>query len=216
MRTRAPTSTASRTASSRSICRDGLRLVANAHRRPRPRRGSRVSVVIPTYNWSTVLRHSVRSALAQSYAPYEVIVVGDACTDDSEAVVEAIGDPRVRWENLPVNSGSQSLPNNRGLELARGDLIAYLGHDDLWHRHHLGHLVSALERGWGDLAVATVMSIGPRGSNVRILKGTIPTTPSAALHHRGAVERCGPWRDFRTIVQTPDTEFFERMARTSG
>jgi glycosyltransferase involved in cell wall biosynthesis len=226
MPTRIPTSTASPTTRFPSISDRAaalgraaggtLRLVANAHRSPRSRRRPLVSVVIPTYNWSSVLGHAVRSALGQSYPPFEVIVVGDACTDDSEAVVEAIGDPRIRWDNLPQNSGSQSTPNNRGIELARGEYIAYLGHDDLWHRDHLAHLVAAVERGPGSLAIATVISIGPPGSNVRILKGTIPTTPSAALHRRDAVERTGGWRDFRTIVQTPDTEFFDRLAKIEG
>src|SRR3954470_19676461 len=150
MSTRTPTSTASPTAPSRSIsdraaagsrtAATSARLLLNAHRRPRAAYVPLVSVLIPTYNWSSVLRHAVRSALAQSYPTLEVIVVGDACTDDSEAVVAAIGDPRVTWENLERNSGSQSAPNNRGLELARGEYVAYLGHDDLWHRDHLAHL----------------------------------------------------------------------------
>ena len=71
-------------------------------------------------------------------------MVGDACTDDSEEVVRSFADPRVRWENLEENSGSQSGPNNRGLALARGELIAYQGHDDVWHPYHLATLVHAM------------------------------------------------------------------------
>lgn len=192
------------------------RLVVNAHRRPRLRRAPLVSVVIPTYNWSSVLVHAVRSALGQTYPDLEVIVVGDACTDDSEARVRSIGDPRVRWDNLARNSGSQSAPNNRGLELARGDYVAYLGHDDLWHPAHLAHLVAAVEGSTAGLALASTLALGPPGSNVRALVTTLPTTPSAALHRRDAVERAGGWRDYRTIVETPDTEFFGRVAETDG
>jgi glycosyltransferase involved in cell wall biosynthesis len=163
-----------------------------------------------------VLAHAIRSALAQRYPELEIVVVGDACTDDSEEVVRSIGDARVRWDNLPRNSGSQSAPNNRGLELARGEYVAYLGHDDLWHPDHLAHLVAAVEVSDAGLGIATALAIGPPGSNVRALVHTLPTTPSAALHRRDAVERVGGWRDFRTLVATPDTDFLGRVAASDG
>ncbi|MEA3032945.1 MAG: hypothetical protein QOH86_961, partial [Sphingomonadales bacterium] len=75
----------------------------------------RVSIVLATYNWSAVLPFSIGSALDQSFGDFELIVVGDGCTDDSAEVVAAIGDPRVRWVNLPANCGHQSGPNNEGL-----------------------------------------------------------------------------------------------------
>jgi glycosyltransferase involved in cell wall biosynthesis len=192
------------------------RLVWNAHVHPRPRRTPLVSVVIATFNWSTVLRHSIRSALWQSYPALEVIVVGDACTDDSEEVVRSFGDERVRWDNLPRNSGSQSLPNNRGIELARGEYVAYLGHDDLWLPTHLVHLVSALERSGAGLAYAAVNSVGPPGSNVRFITGIRSKAPSAVLHRRDVVDTVGGWRDYRTMVTPPDIEFVDRVIATHG
>ena len=77
------------------------------------------------------------SVQRQTFADFELLVIGDGCTDDSEAVVAAFGDPRFHWENLPQNHGHQSPANNRGLALARGKWIAYLGHDDLWMPNHL-------------------------------------------------------------------------------
>lgn len=97
-----------------------------------------LTVVISTYNWSTVLPFAIGSVLRQTFIDFEVLVVGVGCTDDSQAVVESIQDERVRWINLQSNSGHQSEPNNEGLKQARGELIAYLGHDDLWLQpHHL-------------------------------------------------------------------------------
>src|SRR5256714_13138994 len=106
----------------------------------------RVTVIIATYNWSSVLPYSIGSVLRQTFTDFELLVVGDGCTDDSEQVVAAIGDPRVRWINLPANHRQQSAPNNEGLRQARGEIIAYLGHDDLWLPHHLEVLVGALDR----------------------------------------------------------------------
>src|SRR3954468_6377757 len=104
-----------------------------------------VSVIISTYNWSSVLRYAITSVLAQTFSDFELIVVGDCCTDDSEAVVRSFDDQRVGWHNLAQNCGSQFGPNNHGLSLARGPYIAYLGHDDLWHQDHLARLVCGIE-----------------------------------------------------------------------
>src|SRR3712207_3932020 len=108
-------------------------------------RSPRVSVITATYNWSNVLRHAIESARWQTFADFEMLVVGDGCTDDSGAVVASFGDPRLRWHNLEANHGHQSAPNNAGLAMARGEFIAYLGHDDVWFPTHLAALVSALD-----------------------------------------------------------------------
>ena len=74
----------------------------------------RVTAIIATYNWSSVLRYSVGSVLRQTFTDFELLVVGDGCTDDSAEVVAAMDDPRVRWINLPANTRHQSGPEQRG------------------------------------------------------------------------------------------------------
>jgi glycosyltransferase involved in cell wall biosynthesis len=91
-----------------------------------------VSVVTATYNRSNVLRYAVESVLAQSFRDWEIIVIGDACTDDTAAVVASYEDSRIRFTNLERNFGEQSGPNNAGFAISRGRYIAYLNHDDLW------------------------------------------------------------------------------------
>src|SRR2546423_11552054 len=131
----------------------------------------RITIIMATYNWSTVLPYSIGSVLRQTLADFELLVVGDGCTDDSQIVVASIGDPRVRWINLPANTGHQSGPNNEGLRQARGEIIAYLGHDDLWLPHHLATLVGALDEQRADLAYALVAYVGPEG---HLLQPSIP------------------------------------------
>ena len=77
-------------------------IVSSEYIRQKPRvfDGPLVTVVIATYNRSEVLRYALASALGQTYRRLEVLVVGDACTDDSERVVAGFGDPRVTWTNL--------------------------------------------------------------------------------------------------------------------
>jgi hypothetical protein len=176
-----------------------------------------VSIVTATYNWSEVLRWAIRSVRAQQYPRWEMIVVGDCCTDDSEAVVRAFEDPRIRWHNRDSNAGSQSLPNNDGIAMARGALIAYLGHDDLWAPDHLTRLVAAQQRTGADATHSLTEVIGPPGSGMRNVTGLMANgyagghlAPSSLLHRRGLTERIGGWRDYREIEAAPDTEFTER------
>src|SRR5436190_1872459 len=111
-----------------------------------------VSVIIATYNRSYVLRHSIASVLRSDFSDFEIIVVGDGCTDDTEGVVRGFADGRIRFVNLPQNSGAQSVPNNAGVALARGRTIFFLNHDDLYFADHLGASLAFMERERADIA----------------------------------------------------------------
>ena len=168
----------------------------------------RATVVMATYNWSSVLPFSIASALEQTFTDFELLVIGDGCTDDSERVVTAIRDPRVRWINIP-RFGHQSGPNNEGLRQARGEFIAYLGHDDLWLPHHLEVLISALDAG-ADVVHSTVAMVGPDG---RMMAWTL--VPSSLMHRRSMTERIGGWRDYRELNDMPEVDLMNR-ARAAG
>jgi glycosyltransferase involved in cell wall biosynthesis len=183
----------------------------------------RVTVIIPTYNWSAVLPYSIGSVLRQTFTDFELLVIGDGCTDDSERVVAAIDDPRVRWINLPENTRHQSGPNNEGLRQARGEIIAYLGHDDLWLPHHLAAHVDALDRSGSELAYSLCMLIPADGSSLwpsipRPRQGMF-SPPSAMTHRRGVTEALGGWRDYRSLDEarewSPDVELWRR-AQAAG
>lgn len=179
----------------------------------------RVTVIIATYNWSTVLPYAINSVLDQTMQDFELLVVGDGCTDDSEQVVTAIKDPRVRWINLPANTGHQSGPNNRGLQEARGEFIAYLGHDDLWLPHHLECTTRALDETPGDVAHSLLIRISPDkliGSPVLPLPQLgLAGPPSCTVHRRSVTERIGGWGDYRTLNVTPEADLLRR-AKAAG
>jgi glycosyltransferase involved in cell wall biosynthesis len=187
----------------------------------RQRRDPAVSVVIATYNWSSVLRHAVASVLAQTFTDFELLVVGDACTDDSAAVVRSYRDRRVQWHNLERNAGSQVGPNNRGLALARGRYVAYLGHDDLWLPDHLRLLVECIERTAADLVFSLGLILGPEGEAA--LSGVlfVPfgpgdfVPPSTLMHRRTVVERIGPWPDEKSVERPVDDAWLQ-SARAAG
>ncbi len=180
----------------------------------------RVSVIIATYNRSAVLRYAITSALAQTFGDFELLVVGDGCTDDSAAVVAAFTDPRVRWFNLASNSGHQSTPNNEGLRRARGELIAYLGHDDLWLPGHLDCMVAAFDRG-ADVVCGITALVRPTGRYADIFpqqpgyRPGMSLSPSGFMHRRLVSERVGGWRLHRELQIDPETELL-RAALAAG
>jgi glycosyltransferase involved in cell wall biosynthesis len=177
----------------------------------------RVSVIIATYNWSGVLPYSIGSVLRQTFEDFEVLVVGDGCTDDSEQVVASIDDPRVRWINLPKNSGHQSGPNNEGLRQARGALIAYLGHDDLWLPHHLEAHVAASEN--ADMTHSLIALIEANGdvwpAPLRHEQELAWVPPSCTVHRREVTEALGGWGSYRELAVPPEIVLW-RTARQSG
>ncbi|MCU1228655.1 MAG: uncharacterized protein JWO97_1539 [Acidobacteria bacterium] len=181
----------------------------------------RVTVILPTYNWSSVLRYAISSVLRQTFTDLELLVIGDGCTDDSAQVAAESGDARIRWIALPENSGHQSGPNNVGLREARGEIIAYHGHDDLWLPHHLAAMVDALQSSDADLAHSLCLMVPSDGESGWLL---IPqpelgayAPPLCVMHRRSLTERIGGWRDYRELGTTPpDVELWRRAAASGA
>lgn len=105
----------------------------------------RVSVVIPTYNRRALIARAVRSALDQTLAPFEVIVVDDASADGSaeELLGLAAAHPEVRPIVLDRNVGGGGA-RNAGIDAARGDIVAFLDVDDEWQPDHLRRMSELL------------------------------------------------------------------------
>ena len=118
-----------------------------------------VSVILATYNASHLLRYALGSLLRQTHESWEAIVVGDCCTDDTEEMIASLNDPRIRFQNLPENSGQQARPNNVGCELARGEFLAFLNHDDFYLPEHLERALSRLKESESDLLISPVAEI---------------------------------------------------------
>lgn len=102
----------------------------------------KVSIIIPAYNASTYVADAIHSALMQTWADKEIIVVDDGSTDATALIAESIaGVTCIRQTN-----GGVSRARNAGVSHSSGDLIAFLDADDVWHPGKLEAQVSLLER----------------------------------------------------------------------
>ena len=104
-----------------------------------------VSVVIPTYNRKAVLENAIKSVLDQTYKNIEIIVVDDASTDNSEDVVKAFQDSRIRYIRLEKNGGP-SKARNVGIIEAKGKLIAFQDSDDFWYENKLDEEMQEMQK----------------------------------------------------------------------
>ncbi|MCL4557752.1 MAG: glycosyltransferase family 2 protein [Deltaproteobacteria bacterium] len=96
----------------------------------------KVSIIIPTYNRARYLDKTIKSALAQTFEDFELIIVDDGSTDDSRQVIDPyLSDPRVRY--IYQENRERCAARNNGLRNSRGRYIALLDSDDLWLPDHL-------------------------------------------------------------------------------
>jgi glycosyltransferase involved in cell wall biosynthesis len=112
----------------------------------------KVSIVLPTFNRADTIMRAIRSAQAQTFQDWELIVVDDGSTDDTASVITG-ADPRlvvIIQENQGVTEA-----RNTGIRAARGDYFAFLDSDDEFLPHHLALCVAFLEANRDEYFVAT-------------------------------------------------------------
>lgn len=173
----------------------------------------RVSVVVSHYERQTLLLEALDSIAAQTFTDFEVIVVND-CGADSRVLVEAFVARTkldLRYDYRPTNAGVAAT-RNRGVALARGELIAYLDDDDLWRPRLLERLVGALDARpdaglvYGDAEVWRIAHPEPNGAPRCVAKRTIAVpfdldamrrddfiVPGGMMHRRGLYDAVGPF-----------------------
>jgi glycosyltransferase involved in cell wall biosynthesis len=81
-----------------------------------------------------MLKKTIQSVLDQNYENYEIIVVDDCSIDDTEKIVKAFGDARIKYFKLDSNHGHDAYPKNYGIKQATGDYVAFLDDDDVYYK----------------------------------------------------------------------------------
>jgi glycosyltransferase involved in cell wall biosynthesis len=104
----------------------------------------RLSVVLPNYNYARYLDERIASILYQSFDDFELIIVDDASTDDSLAVIRSFDDPRIRLVARSENSGKVYASWNEGLTHATAEFVWFAGADDCAERTLVERLIGPM------------------------------------------------------------------------
>lgn len=174
-----------------------------------------VTIIIPVFNRSTMLREAIDSTLAQSYRPLEVVIVDDGSTDETPRVAHQLveADPQTIRYVQQQNAGPGAA-RNKGFEQSKGEFIQYLDSDDLLDTKKIELQVKALQaQPEAGVAYCTTLRKNLATGEARtwartaeeierifpdflIERGWHTTSP---LWRRSLCEAIGPWGDFRCM-----------------
>lgn len=104
-----------------------------------------VSIIMPSWNTGKYIAESIQSVLAQTYTNWELIIVDDCSTDNTDEVIANFCDKRIRYLQNTQNSGA-ALTRNRALREANGEWIAFLDSDDIWLPEKLEKQIEFMKR----------------------------------------------------------------------
>jgi glycosyltransferase involved in cell wall biosynthesis len=186
-----------------------------------------VSIVIPCYNAAPWLRDTLKSALAQTWADKEILVVDDGSTDESVTIARSFV-PQGISVTVQPNRGA-SAARNHGLRLARGEFIQFLDADDLLTPDKITAQMDLLRTARND-AVATCRwarftddpakaayfdsevfcDLDPRDYLISHTARLGTMHPAAWLVPRAVADRAGPWDE--SLSLNDDGEYFARVA----
>ena len=107
-----------------------------------------VSVIVPTYNRSSLISETIEAILEQIYSNFELVVISDGSSDDTDEVVESYVGQKVSLVRIP-HCGFPARPRNYGIRKSSGKYIAFCDDDDLWLPDKLDKQVEFMERNPG-------------------------------------------------------------------
>lgn len=181
---------------------------------------ARVSVIIPTYNRGAFLEETVSSVLAQTFTDWELLVVDDGSTDDTESVLAPYADA-LRYIRIPHSGVSAA--RNVGLQETQGEWVAFLDSDDLWLPKKLERQIRALQRSpeiplsyTDEIWIRNGRRVNPRARHQKysgwIFERCLPLciiSPSSALIRRDLFEEVGEFDE--TLPACEDYDLWLRI-----
>lgn len=122
-----------------------------------------ISVIIPTHNRRELLLRAIDSVLKQTHEELEIIVIDDASTDGTQSAVLDLHEERIQYVRLPEQSGACAA-RNKGVDMARGEYIAFHDSDDVFHPDKLEKQLQYLTDTDADVVVCAMRRFGADGS----------------------------------------------------
>jgi len=184
-----------------------------------------VSVIIPTYNSARYLVEAIDSVLAQTYKDFEVLVIDDGSTDDTESVMSKYGSP-VRY--IRQKNGGVSAARNKGIQESHGRYVAFLDADDTWLPKKIERQLAELKAHNGyrfcytdfspvswDLKPLPIKRFERQGKALEdlLLRGNVVGSGSTALCERSLFDLAGVFDT--SLSQCADWDMWVRLARVT-
>ena len=183
------------------------------------------SIIIPTYNHATFLQEALQSVVNQTFASWEAIVINNFSEDNTVEVVEGFQDPRIHLVNFR-NNGIIGASRNRGIDLARGNWIAFLDSDDVWHPEKLSKCFATIDSDTDlighslifvrDGETMKIHRSGPTGNlvyNKLLLGGRSYLTPSSVIVRKECLDLAGGFSEDPAFVTAEDYDLWLKLAR---
>lgn len=144
-----------------------------------------VSIIMPTYNCGPFIEESIATCQAQSWQNWELIVMDDCSTDDTEERVERMAreDSRIHYHRLAENSGA-AVARTEAMRIAQGKYIAFLDSDDLWLPAKLQRQITFMQENGYHFSCTDYEQIDETGKP------------------NGTVIRCKPKADYNAVLLT--------------
>lgn len=186
------------------------------------------TILLPTHNRPEVLAFAIQSVLDQTVDDFELLVIGDGCTDNTAGAVGGFADDRIRWFDLPKAPHFGYANRNAVLQEASGAFIAFMAHDDLWLPDHLELLLPFFEDEQIEIAYSRPLWVSPEGHvfplsfnlhDPQVLEEFLSrkrnSLPAACFIYRSrCLERYGAWDE--NLPQAADWDLWARIIRGGG
>jgi glycosyltransferase involved in cell wall biosynthesis len=180
-----------------------------------------ISIIIPTYNRAEMLSRALKSVLLQKHVEWECIVVDDGSTDQTSVIMQSfLEDPRFSY--IATSHAGVSAARNKGLQLAKGQYIAFLDSDDVWMPHKLEKQLIYMQAGsWKivqthEIWIRDGVRVNPpkhcekfEGDLFKASLERCMITPSSVMIHRTLFEEYGTFDE--RLPACEDYDFWLRI-----
>jgi glycosyltransferase involved in cell wall biosynthesis len=180
----------------------------------------RVSVITPSYNQGQYLEQTIQSVLNQTYSNIEYLVIDGGSTDNSVDIIKKHEKKIAYWISQPDNGQADAV--NKGLKLAKGDLVCWVNSDDILYPDYVASRAQQFKENpnadmiYGDIGHGPELSVrrlrkGRQTSIRNMLKyAECPIPQQAAMWRRGVIEKIGYLASQWHVIL--DREYFIRIA----
>lgn len=145
-----------------------------------------VSIIMPSYNTGKYIAEAIQSVINQTYKYWELIIVDDCSSDNTDEIVTSFSEPRIKFFKNKINSGA-AVSRNRALREAKGRWIAFLDSDDLWRTDKLEKQIGFMEKNGYYFSYTNYSEIDESGN-----KNGITVTGPKKITKTGMFNYCWP------------------------